>query len=298
MKGKYSAHRSRLALLIICAVYLSVFPKPDRTVHAESATRSAKRALAADPTGAGIEYTFTNSTSITIPQFGASAPYPSEINVSNVPIQLAKVTVRLNAMSHTFPADVDIMLVGPQGQTAVIMSDVGGGTDIVGANITLDNAATVPMTANAIVTGTYIPTNSGIGDVFPAPAPANSGSSSLTVFEGTNPNGTWKLYAADDLAGFEGVIAGGWTLTLTAAISGQNTGAISIPESGAANPYPSEINIADHNAPVSRVVVTLTNFGHSSPDDVDVLLVSPSGRGVVLMSDVGGSTPVSNLNVS
>src|SRR5688500_1830543 len=47
MKGKYRAttvlaRRSRLAILIICAIFLSVFPKADTIVRAESTAPSAK----------------------------------------------------------------------------------------------------------------------------------------------------------------------------------------------------------------------------------------------------------------
>jgi hypothetical protein len=38
----------------------------------------------------------------------------------------------------------------------------------------------------------------------------------LSVFNGTNPNGTWKLYVIDDSAGDNGEITGGWTLTISA----------------------------------------------------------------------------------
>lgn len=246
-----------------------------------------------------VDYVFSNNASIAIPEGGAANPYPSVINVSNVPTQLAKVTVRLNQLGHTFPSDIDILLVGPQGQTAMIMSDVGGANAINGVTLLLDDAATTPIPLGGpLVSGTYIPNNSGLSDPMPAPAPTQAGASALSVFQGTNPNGEWRLFVFDDVAIDGGSIASGWTLTLTAAISGQNSASIRIPESGVASPYPSEINVADQLNLVSRVQVNLINFTHASPDDVDVLLVSPSGRSVVLMSDVGGSNAVTGLNIS
>lgn len=250
-------------------------------------------------TTTGIVYTFTNSTPINMPNGVATSPYPSTINVSNIPIQLAKITVSLNSFNHTFASDVDILLVGPQGQTSVLMSDVGGGTDLISTTITLDDDATVPLPTTTIVTGTYRPTNAGLADTFPAPAPAQAGGSVLSVFSGTNPNGEWRLFAVDDVNTIDpGFITGGWTLTITPAISGQNTGPIAITDSGTGSPYPSDISITNHPNLVSRVLVNLTNFNHTSPDDVDILLVSPSGRSVVLMSDVGGSNPITNANLS
>lgn len=43
--------------------------------------------------------------------------------------------------SHTFPDDIDMLLVSPMGQKVVIMSDVGGSTDVNNVAVTLDDAA-------------------------------------------------------------------------------------------------------------------------------------------------------------
>ena len=40
---------------------------------------------------------------------------------------ISKVTVRLNNIAHTFPDDIDVLLVGPGGQTSILMSDNGLG---------------------------------------------------------------------------------------------------------------------------------------------------------------------------
>ena len=72
------------------------------------------------------------------------------------------------------------------------------------------------------------------------------------------------------------------------------------PASGqAASLYPSPITVAGEVGVVERVSVTLNGFSHAFPADVDFLLVSPSGRKSVLMSDFGAGSPgVSNLNVT
>src|SRR6266508_4613043 len=64
--------------------------------------------------------------------------------------------------------------------------------------------------------------------------------------------------------------------------------AITIPDSGTATPYPSSINVSGFAGNVQNVTVTLRGFSHTCPDDVSALLVGPSGRKSLLMSDVGG----------
>jgi subtilisin-like proprotein convertase family protein len=67
-----------------------------------------------------------------------------------------------------------------------------------------------------------------------------------------------------------------------------NTAGITVPDSGAAVPYASTIEVAGVTGPVSRVTVALTGLSHTSPADLRALLVSPGGQNSVLMSDAGG----------
>jgi uncharacterized repeat protein (TIGR01451 family) len=164
--------------------------------------------------------TFSNPAAITIQDDAAAALYPSEIAVSGFPAgsTIDKVTVTIHNFSHEFPDDVDILLVGPSGQNAIIWSDVGGGDAVLAANlvtITLDDAAASDLPDDGPITpGTFRPTNVGGGDAFPAPAPAPVGGSALSTFNGTDPNGTWQLYVVDDASGDVGAIAGGWSLDI------------------------------------------------------------------------------------
>ncbi|HTD87300.1 MAG TPA: DUF11 domain-containing protein, partial [Candidatus Binatia bacterium] len=54
--------------------------------------------------------------------------------------------------------------------------------------------------------------------------------------------------------------------------------------------YPSTINVSGLTAAVYKVTVTLTNLSHTGPDDLDILLVGPSGAYIMLYSD-GPPTP-------
>ena len=68
-------------------------------------------------------------------------------------------------------------------------------------------------------------------------------------------------------------------------------GAITIPNTlGNASPYPSTINVSGLPTGVSSITVTLTNFSHSWPNDVDVVLFGPTGAHSILFTDaIGGS---------
>jgi hypothetical protein len=160
---------------------------------------------------------FCNAGSITIPSAGSGTPYPSPIVVSGLGTSASVCSVELLGLNHTFPDDIDILLSGPLGgaSNAIIMSDVGGSSDVTGVNLTLKDAAATSLPDSAILTtGTFKPTNIGGGDVFAAPAPAPAGGSALSVFNGTDPNGTWRLFVTDQFTPDGGAFANGWCVNI------------------------------------------------------------------------------------
>jgi subtilisin-like proprotein convertase family protein len=66
-----------------------------------------------------------------------------------------------------------------------------------------------------------------------------------------------------------------------------NSGAITIPDSGTASPYPSSINVTGLAGNVQKATVTLHRFTHTCPEDLSVLLVAPGGAKSILMGNVG-----------
>jgi subtilisin-like proprotein convertase family protein len=169
----------------------------------------------------GAPATFSNATAITINDNAPATPYPSNITVSGLTGN-KNIKVKMTGMSHTFPGDLDILLVGPGGQKMEIMSDQGSTNDLVNTDITLTDTAAASLPAT-IVTGEYKPTADAGQDPFAAPAPAGpyalpgpGGSDTLTSVYGTSGaamNGTWSLYIVDDAGVDVGNIAGGWSLT-------------------------------------------------------------------------------------
>jgi Ca2+-binding RTX toxin-like protein len=181
--------------------------------------------------------TFSNTSSISIVDAtseGASPanPYPSEITVQDLSGTITDVNVKLNGYSHPFADDVAVQVVGPDGTSVLLMSDVGGDVGVDSINLTLDDeAANSLFDEGQLTTGTYKPTkgsttycppltwsclgNDPVPDIWPTPAPALSVSrSQLSGFDGKDPNGTWKLYVIDDGLFSAGTFAGGWSLEL------------------------------------------------------------------------------------
>jgi subtilisin-like proprotein convertase family protein len=129
---------------------------------------------------------------------------------------VTKVTATVKNINHTIGSEIDVLLVGPGGQRLLLMSDAGG--PLLGNTYTFDDNAALCLTRfGTLVSGTYQPTNEFQNDVFPPPAPPGpyNDPQSLSVFNGTNPNGTWSLYTFDDAPGDGGTIDLGWELSIT-----------------------------------------------------------------------------------
>lgn len=162
--------------------------------------------------------TFTNLVNTHIPAGGTTtgiaSPYPNPLAVSGLLTSGVSVkSVTINNYNHTFPDDVDLVLVSPTGQAVILMSDCGGGTDATGQNFTFDDAAAANLSDAAFnPSGTYKCTNFGAGDNWPAPGPGGTPSATtLSTFTG-NMNGTWNLFAFDDVSGDIGLIST-WSIT-------------------------------------------------------------------------------------
>ncbi|HJR09157.1 MAG TPA: hypothetical protein VJ842_17995 [Pyrinomonadaceae bacterium] len=75
-------------------------------------------------------------------------------------------------------------------------------------------------------------------------------------------------------------------VTTAVAASFTNPATITINDNGAASLYPSNITVAGQTGVVQRVSVTLNSLTHTSATALDILLVSPSGRKSIIMSDM------------
>ncbi|CAG1004615.1 hypothetical protein PHYC_03157 [Phycisphaerales bacterium] len=77
-----------------------------------------------------------------------------------------------------------------------------------------------------------------------------------------------------------------------------NSAPITVPASGAASPYPSTIDVSGITGNISAVFVTLYGCQHTFTEDLDILVVGPTGARVLLMSDVGGSGDLNSVNLT
>jgi subtilisin-like proprotein convertase family protein len=206
--------------------------------------------------------TFANTASITINDNTTGTPYPSTIAVSGISLTggafVSKVTARLVGLTHTFPGDTEMLLVGPTGQKMLLLRQVGGGFGVSNINLTLDDAAAAALpTTSALTTGTFRPTTNGTATSFQNPAPAIPYGAALSVFNNQDPNGTWSLYVRDVFAQDLGSIAQGWevAITTTAPAPANVTGVSSTAANGA---YPAGTTIPITVTFSSAVTVTGT----------------------------------------
>lgn len=191
--------------------------------------------------------TFANATAITgakgtVPcgngnGYVLPTPYPSNISVSGLSGTISSLSLKLHNASG-FGGDFDILLVGPAGQKFVPLSDAGS-TDGTNITLTLSDEASSTLASGgswgangSSVSSKPVNYNAGNDDAFPSPAPnspyispAPTGTASFaSVFNGTNPNGTWSLYLTDDCVDLpDSAINGGWSLDITTAAAVSST---------------------------------------------------------------------------
>jgi subtilisin-like proprotein convertase family protein len=255
-------------------------------------------ALAITAASASAATLFANETPITIPTQGSASPYPSTIDVQGLPGRITDLAVNLRGVSHSAAADLDVLLVSPEGSSSVVMSDACAATGIQSLNLTFSEAAAVPLPAQGpCFGGLHRPTDyegGGSGDDFWPGAASSSGVPNLDQFVGDNPNGTWSLRVRDDRATASGAINQGWTLTLETAVPD-----IVVPRgdgSGAANPYPATRTVSAGSGVVKDVDVSVSGLYHEGIRGLDLLLVGPRGQHVMLMSNACANSPVKNAS--
>ncbi|HWQ91229.1 MAG TPA: Calx-beta domain-containing protein, partial [Clostridia bacterium] len=215
-----------------------------------------------------IPSVWSNSTAIVINDFTNATPYPSVINVSGINGTVNKATVTLTNFNHTWPRDVNAILVAPGGQKSYLMAKAGSSVAANNVTLTFDDAAPAALPfSSALVSGTYRPSAySAAPPPFPVPAPPPPYATNLSVFNGSNPNGAWSLYVYDDKGWDYGMISNGWILRL-------HTGAPAAADAGLAMVAAPTTVVAGSNV---SFTLSVANFGPGNASNIVVSDVLPA----------------------
>jgi Ca2+-binding RTX toxin-like protein len=128
--------------------------------------------------------TFTSNTPLAIADYSIIT---STLNVSGLSGNITDVNVLVN-ISHTWNSDLRVFLLNPLGTQVELFSEVGiAGQGFL--NTLLDDESSTSITSGSgTFTGTFRPQGN------------------LATFDGTAPNGSWKLKIIDDAEGDTGTL--------------------------------------------------------------------------------------------
>jgi hypothetical protein len=203
-----------------------------------------------------------------------------------------------------------MLLVGPTGAKSILMSDAGGSYDLAGYSFAFANQALQgwePVCDECYLGSTYerktpADYNGVASDVFPAPAPAGPYTADLTVFNGTDPNGTWSLYIVDDTVGDVGEILDGWSLTFEV-----TAGCPGMPTFTPRPPTATKTAVITSTATSTATATETTTFTPTATDTATATVtpsgppdfsisVTPSSRTVVRPGSVSYNVVLTSLN--
>ncbi len=154
---------------------------------------------------------------------GPANKYPSSIAVSGVAGTVTKVTVTLIGYTSGSPDDTDAVIVGPNGQKVMLVSDACGvnPSTFEDENWTFDDSASTFISdagpCSSFQDASFKPTNyenPDDDDLTPGGGPAGPYLNKLSLLAGGSPNGAWKLFVFDDNPAVHGFDISAWALNL------------------------------------------------------------------------------------
>jgi hypothetical protein len=223
-----------------------------------------------------------------------------------VPPSAATLTIHDNTGSYVIPAGSALVSESGAGApNGVIDSNEtvsilfafrdSGGTNVADLKATLlaTNGITSPTSPNGTATQDYGPLaylGHSAFRQFTFTAHGTNGQQIAATFVLTN--GASNLGTA-----IFGYTLGSWTTTYS------NTAPIYIPntiytsDEGPASPYPSVINVSGLSGTVVKTTLTWNNVTHTSPSDIDALLVAPNQLDTLFMAHAGGENAMFNVTL-
>jgi uncharacterized repeat protein (TIGR01451 family) len=208
-----------------------------------------------------------------------ATPYPSNVFVSGVSGATSQVTVTLNNVSYAQSQDIDALLVGPGGQSLILVANLGpnsgAGAAAANSTVTFSDSGSLPGSGQATpwsALTTNKPVNyGGFNEVWEPPAPAGplgdpgtagTGATLASQFNGISPNGTWSLYVITTAAGDgTGALAGGWCANFTTSAVATSTTALSSDNNPSFTAAPGDsVNLTAQVTSTSPVNAGTVNF--------------------------------------
>ena len=219
----------------------------------------------------GATASYATNQMIAIPYSGAASPYPSTINVSGLASgsRVSGATVTLSNVTHSFPHDINVLLVSPSGSNVLLMSHTGGGHAITNTTLTFDDVAAQKLpNYNPITVFTNQPSSYEGPITFPGNPASKPYGLALTNLNWSSANGPWRLYVWDDSNGDAGAIASGWSLKLTTLV----TVGSKVVDLAVGMTVPASVEVG---SPLTNTI-NLTNFGPDSATGVVLLNPLPA----------------------
>jgi hypothetical protein len=153
---------------------------------------------------------------------GPANTYPGTIAVSGLAGTVTKVSV--TTLDLAASDQLDMALVGPNGQAVMLLSDACSSSGSNDSFFTFEDAAPIfaPSGCSPGAPARFdprarlMPTNIGDPalDVFSGGGPAGPFNNKLAALAGGSPNGNWNLFLIDDTPDGFGFEMGGWALHL------------------------------------------------------------------------------------
>ena len=225
---------------------------------------------------ANIEVTVVNGP------YSDSRTFKLTVRPVNNPPEFVQTVPNSSILSATVFGPVEFKVWDPESPTTIVVTASSTDQELLpDANITITKIG-----VDAGGTNTW--------SVRAMPAGVRTGQTTITL-------------KADDGTGQKESSA--FVLTVVPNLAFENPTAIIIPEglrglndpvtaNGTATPYGSKITVSGVGGVVRKAEVLLFGLTHPFPQDLNVLLVSPAGKKIMLMAHAGGGTAVNNANIT
>lgn len=196
------------------------------------------------------------------------------------------------AATHPSEVGIDnVVLAACPGQpiTATVIVNPAATVNTVPNQNICNGAATSAVNFSSPATGgttvyNWINSNTAIGL-------SASGTGSIPSFTATN--------AGNSPVSGTITVTPAFTNTTPTTISFLNPAAFFLQGSGVASPYPYSVSVSGlPNTGVSLLAVKLRGVNYPAAGDLDIVLQSPTGQNVILMSDAGGANALSNATLT